>query len=205
MKKWRNWLILLAIIGLLAYSIGLWRARISRDQQTANSTTNTETGTNNVSEGVGGDNLSPVDQNGTTSSDNQTSDNVLKRVTYSAANLNEAQAVNIVNDFEQALNQKNQTGVASLFDQSAAPEQIPPGTFVDQAPFPISFTFNNVEIRGDTSAIVTVSETWLDPTANIKNTRRRLFELYPNDNNYKIGKYFTDDATDPLSGFTSSL
>lgn len=204
MKRWRNWIIFLAVVGLLAYSIGLWRARlISLKQAVSDQNNQTDT----VPAGVGGDSSSPVDQilnnqNDQSSSQSTSSDDtVLKRVTYSANTLYEAQAVNMVNDFEQALNQKNQTVVAALFDKSAAPDQIPPGTWVDDAPFPISFTIAALEVRGDTSALVTVDETWLDKAANTKSTHHRLFELYPTDNSYKIGKYFTDNNTDPLSGF----
>lgn len=209
MKRLIKWLALLAAVGIIIYAVYVWRQRITDIKGSDNAVTdntNTTTDQESVTDAAGesGDQNTADGMGGASEEDTAAIvSTVLNRVKYSAGNLYEAQAVNIVNDFEQAYNGKNQTLVVALFDKSANITSLESSIWSAEASFPISFKFESVEVRGDTSALVTVDEVYYNPQTKTKQTRRRLLELYPENSSYKIGKYFTADIDTPLAGFSN--
>lgn len=210
MNKLTKLAVLLVALGIIGYAYFVWRQRVVEIN-------NTNTTTEELSETMVTDQKNQLDQanqvdqadqaDGMGGASNEDTaaivSTILNRVKFNAGNLYEAQVVNIVNDFEQAYNKKNQTLVVALFDKSANITGLPNSVWGEDASYPISFKFESVEVRGDTSALVTVDESFYNPQTKTKQTRRRLLELYPVNSSYVIGKYFTPNLDTPLAGFTN--
>lgn len=209
-QPWFKRLLLLIIVVVIAYVVGAGRRRwqqlkedkIEHQQQVQQNTntgvggsaaTGTDADSNPVSTGSG-DQQPPAEIK-------DTSNIVLKEVKRTTTRVEETAAVQLTNAFEMAFNQRSAANMLPLFaDQKAVSDKI---VQVSEANSyrPIAFRFENIEVKGDSSILVTVAEDRAD-NENNRLTVRRLLEFIPQNGVYKIGNYFTPDKADTGSGFS---
>lgn len=210
-QPWFKRLLLLLVVVVLAYVVGSWRRRIQLIKQDQVEHQQEGQPGSSTPDGVGGGSAAGTDADSGSitngSGDQQppaeikdTSNIVLKEVKRTTTRVEETAAVQLTNAFEMAFNQRSAANMLPLFaDQKSVSDKI---VQISEANSyrPIAFRFENIEVKGDSSILVTVSEDRAD-NENNRLTVRRLLEFIPQNGVYKIGNYFTPDKADIGSGF----
>jgi len=214
MRKYLPLTIVLLVVAVLAFSFGAWKRRqeilqVDREkhqieQQVESGELTQQEADALLNESVGGSNENPVTDESAASTEASQAEQVLKEVKRSSSAVEGTEAIKITNAFYMAYNQRSFSAMATLFAPSTAGggnfEKVLNEAVADNSVRPISFEFENVEVRGDSSVLVTAKEVRADNEGN-KSTTRRLLELIPVDGQHKILSYFKPDSTDTLSGF----
>lgn len=197
------------VIIVLAFVIGTWQRRrqlITTEQATHSSASQPGGETANdsasgLSESTNNNGEQETSENNSVSGENKEEQStVLKEVKRTTTKVEETKAVQLTNAFEMAFNQRSAANMTPLFADSKAVEAAIVKVSEANSYRPISFSFESIEVRGDSSVLVTVSEVRADDQNN-KLTVRRLLELIPQNGVYKIGNYFTPNSTAAGSGF----
>ena len=130
----------------------------------------------------------------------------LKEVRRSSSSIEGTEAIKLTNAFYMAYNQRSFSAMATLFTPSTAGrpefEDVLNRAVAENSVRPISFEFENVDVRGDSSVLITIKEVRANNQGD-KSSMRRLLEFIPIDGQQKIQSYFQPDSTDTISGFAN--
>ncbi len=219
MKKYLPLILFITVLAILAFSYGVWKRRqiiLQQDRTLHSIEAQVESGKITQEEAdkliaesnVNNENSQEGESEEKNNEESGVNDEdlVLKEVKRSSSTLEGAEAIKITNAFLMAYNQRSFSGMATLFTPSTAGrpefEGVLNEAVAENSVRPISFQFENIEVRGDSSVMVTIKEVRANDEGD-KLSNRRLIELIPLNGQHKISAYFKPDSTDTISGFAN--